>query len=123
MRHLSSLNTSLSSKGGNATPTQKSSTIKQLEHFARSLSRYILLNLGLITKYLNLSCKDLLIVSITRKLSPVHVGVGEPAHEGIGADHLLDADARAELRVAAGELVDLDLDDVGVVVELDEALG
>ena len=59
---------------------------------------------------------------LNRHLSPVHVGVRESSHEGVGADHLLDADARAELAVAARELVDLDLHHVGVVVELDEAL-
>merc|ERR1719471_2756884 len=59
---------------------------------------------------------------LNRYLSPVHVGVREAPHEWIGADHLLDADARAELAVAARELVDLDLHHVGVVVEFDEAL-
>merc|ERR1719322_1998416 len=59
---------------------------------------------------------------LKRYLSPVHVRVREASHEGVGADHLLDADARAELAVAARELVDLDLHHVGVVVELDEAL-
>ena len=38
---------------------------------------------------------------------------------GSVSDHLLDADVRAELRVAVAELVDIDLDDHGVVVELD----
>merc|ERR1719322_995057 len=59
---------------------------------------------------------------LNRHLSPVHVGVRESSHEWVGADHLLDADARAELAVSARELVDLDLHHVGVVVELDEAL-
>ena len=75
------------------------------------------------------SIVQVVLVSITRnivlvnQLSPVHVGVRESSHEWVWADHLLDADARAELAVAAGELVDLDLHHVGVVVELDEALG
>ena len=55
-------------------------------------------------------------------LSLVHVGIREPAHEGVGADHLPLADARARLGVAAGELVHVDGDDVVAVVELDGAL-
>ena len=52
----------------------------------------------------------------------VHVGVWELAHEGVRAVGALGADARGELGVAVPELVDGDGDDVGVVVELDEAL-
>ena len=52
----------------------------------------------------------------------VHVGVVEPSHEGIGADHLLRPDPGAELRVAVAELVHVDRDHVGVVVEADKTL-
>jgi len=52
----------------------------------------------------------------------LHVGVGKPAHERVGADHLLGADSGGELGVAVAKLVDVDGDHVGVVVELDESL-
>ena len=55
-------------------------------------------------------------------LSLVHVGVGEPAHEGVWADHLPLANASAGLGVATGKLVDIDGDNVGSVVKLDGAL-
>ena len=56
------------------------------------------------------------------RLSPVHVGVAQLAHERIRTDHLFLTDSGAELGISAGELVDVDGDHAGVVVEPDEAL-
>merc|ERR1719234_2275815 len=54
--------------------------------------------------------------------SAVHVWIREFSHEWIGANHLLHPHSNGELGVAIAKLVHVDCNDIGVVVELNEAL-
>ena len=56
------------------------------------------------------------------RLFPVHVRIAESAHERVRADHFLDSHSNGELGVPITKLVDIDADNAGVVVELDEPL-